>query len=307
MARAPRLILAVLLIASALAAHAQILSDPQLLWWDKTGGTLSGWESYYGQIVRALNLSWQCGSGCSNVWKAVGADTQRVLWYNQTSGQLSFWNLNQGDGVEGSQTLSWTCGPSCAQSWNLVGFGGQVPGDGIPGPTFVLWHNPTSGQLSFWLVDALGNVIKASYLSWQCSLQSGCAKSWHVVGTGDFNSDGVPDVLWYNPTTGQLSVWLLSSLSTGQVIKAQSLSWTCSMETGCASTWKIVGVGDMNFDKNADVVWFNASTGVISSWLTDKNGNVTGSQQMSWTCPPTNGCSQKWTPVGIVPGYQIIH
>lgn len=298
----------VLLLFSFVPALQAELSDPQLLWWNKVGGPLSGWDSHYGQILYAENLSWQCGSnGCSNVWKAVGTATQRVLWYNQSIGQLSFWNLNTVDQVEGSQTLSWTCGPICAQSWNLVGFGDQIPGAGIPGQTFVLWHNPTTGQLSVWLVNALGTVTGSSTLSWQCSSQSGCAKAWHVVGTGDFNSDGVPDVLWYNPTTGELSVWLLSSLTSGQVIKSQSLSWKCDLLSGCANNWKVVGVGDMNFDNNADVVWFNAGTGQVSSWLTNPSGVVTGSQQMSWTCPLWNTCAQTWTPVGIIPGHQVIH
>jgi hypothetical protein len=306
MARATKAVLVLLLLSFVPAVQAE-LTDPHLLWWNKGNGPLSMWDSHYGQIQGAIPVSWQCGNGCSNVWKAVGTDTDRILWYNQTTGYLSFWNVDGQGYVQSNPVLSWTCGPSCAQSWNLVGFGGQKPGTGIPGSTFVLWHNPTTGQLSLWLVDASANVVGSSTLSWQCSSQSGCAKLWHVVGTGDFNSDGVPDILWHNPTTGELSVWLLSSLNTGQVIKSQSLSWKCDTQSGCANAWKVVGVSDMNSDGNADVVWFNSSSGVVSSWLTNPSGTVIGSQQMSWTCPSWNECSQTWTPVGIIPGNRILH
>lgn len=29
---------------------------------------------------------------------------------------------------------------------------------------------------------------------------------WSVVGTGDFNGDGVPDLVWQNNSTGQVTV-----------------------------------------------------------------------------------------------------
>ena len=31
--------------------------------------------------------------------------------------------------------------------------------------------------------------------------------SWKAVGTGDFNGDGLSDILWQNTSTGQASIW----------------------------------------------------------------------------------------------------
>jgi hypothetical protein len=31
--------------------------------------------------------------------------------------------------------------------------------------------------------------------------------SWRAIGTGDFNGDGYSDILWQNPTSGQVEIW----------------------------------------------------------------------------------------------------
>ena len=36
---------------------------------------------------------------------------------------------------------------------------------------------------------------------------------WTIAETGDFNSDGMSDVLWYNTTNGQVVMWLMNGAS----------------------------------------------------------------------------------------------
>ena len=38
-------------------------------------------------------------------------------------------------------------------------------------------------------------------------------QTWKIVGTGDFNSDGKPDILWRNTATGQNSVWYMDGVT----------------------------------------------------------------------------------------------
>ena len=33
--------------------------------------------------------------------------------------------------------------------------------------------------------------------------------SWHIAGTGDFNGDGKPDIIWENTSTGARVIWLM--------------------------------------------------------------------------------------------------
>jgi len=111
-----------------------------------------------------------------------------------------------------------------------------------------------------------------------------------VVGVGDFNGDGHADVLWFSANSGQLSEWLLDGQ--GNVIATPTLSWTCGPD--CYPEWQIVGVGDFNGDGHADVLWFNANTGILTEWLLDgratllRRGNVIASPSLSMTCGP--GC-----------------
>ena len=103
----------------------------------------------------------------------------------------------------------------------------------------LLWHNPVTGQLSAWSLDAQGAVTSVQTLSAQCSAVSGCSNSWKVAGTLDVNRDGVGDVLLHNANTGELQVWLLDS--GGNITGTQTLPRRCGASDGCSSIWKIVG------------------------------------------------------------------
>ncbi len=79
--------------------------------------------------------------------------------------------------------------------------------------------------------------------------------AWTIIGSGDFNGDGKPDILWEH-TGGSHAVWLMNGTN---VMRKQGLPFV-------ATTWKAAGTGDFNLDHNSDIIWQN-SGGSRSIWL----------------------------------------
>jgi len=153
----------------------------------------------------------------------------------------------------------------------------------------VLWHNPTSGEVSVWLMNG-ATVTGAVPLSWKCNYASTCARDWVIVGTGDFDYDGQNDVLWYNQYTGEVSAWLMN----GATVKTNRiLDWRCDAKSGCSRDWKLVGTGDFSHDGRVDVLWHNATTGEVSVWVL--NGTAVSATPLTWKCGAQgNTCSRDW-------------
>jgi hypothetical protein len=73
---------------------------------------------------------------------------------------------------------------------------------------------------------------------------------------GDFNYDGLPDLLWRNRATGENYVWFMNG-TTPQGSPFASLTDTA---------WRIVGTGDFDGDGKSDVVWRHATNGQNYLW-----------------------------------------
>jgi hypothetical protein len=220
---------------------------------------------------------------------------QDLFWHNASTGELSMWILDGAGNVQGSQSLTEKCGTAnaCSTNWNAVA-SGDFNDDGTYD---VLWQNPSTGTLLAWILDDSGNTQFPQILSSQCGAANGCSANWKVVGAGHLDNSGHVDVLWHNAQTGELSVWLLDGK--GNVQGAQSLSRKCGAAFACSTNWKVVGVGDLNGDGHADVLWQNVQSGQMFAWLLDGSGNVIGTQTLSGTCGAADGCSSNWKVVGL--------
>jgi len=152
----------------------------------------------------------------------------------------------------------------------------------------VLWHNPSTGELSAWVLDGQGHVTDIQTLSRRCAATDGCSGSWKVIGTLDLNRDGMG---------GELQDWLLNGA--GAVTGTQTLSQRCGTSDGCSQTWKPIGVGDFNHDGIGDVLWHNDATGELKAWLLNGTGGVNGTLTLSKRCRAGDGCWTTWKIVGI--------
>ena len=87
-------------------------------------------------------------------------------------------------------------------------------------------------------------------------LATAADQNWMIVGVGDFNGDGKPDILWRNTSTGQNAVWYMNGVTLIGVDSANSSH----------QNWIIVGVGDFNGDGKPDILWRNTTTGQNAVW-----------------------------------------
>ena len=79
---------------------------------------------------------------------------------------------------------------------------------------------------------------------------------WAIVGDGDYNGDGVQDILWRSDA-GDMAIWLMQG---GTRIA------NLALPTVSDANWTVVGDGDYNCDGEADVLWRNTLTGANAIW-----------------------------------------
>ena len=119
-----------------------------------------------------------------------------------------------------------------------------------------------AGDVFVFLTDTRENVIAGNRPA-EGIVYTGCATDgWDVVGFGDFNGDGIDDVVISNGT--DLAGWQVSN---GQ--RTEDL-WFGSLTDG----WKFAGVGDFDADGTDDIL-LAAPDNNLAAW-TVKNGKVNG-------------------------------
>src|SRR5258706_4483227 len=64
-------------------------------------------------------------------------------------------------------------------------------------PPNILWHNKTTGQNRVWFMSGTNWTSESALPSTSDDL------GWKMIGTGDFDHNGYPDILWQNENTVQ--------------------------------------------------------------------------------------------------------
>jgi hypothetical protein len=217
------------------------------------------------EVSAAYTISGQVtlsGSGLSGVTVTLSG-SQSVTTTTDGSGNYGF-NLPAGGNYTVTPSLNgYTFSPPSSTFNNLssnqtADFAGTAA---VSAPILVL-QDQQSNAVSVWLMGGPnGTVIE------QSPIIATASPNWSVVGTADFNNDGVPDILLQNQATNQISVWYMGGTN--------GLTIVSSPIVGQPSPgWEVAGLGDFNRDGYVDLLLQNSSTNALSIWYLGPNFTV---------------------------------
>lgn len=121
-------------------------------------------------------------------------------------------------------------------------------------------------------------------LTFPTMVNPGGAPSMALSGTGaatastrgDFNADGMADILWRDMTTGANAIWLMNSA----VVASAALIYTVPPQ------WAVAGMLDFNGDAKSDILWRDSLTGTNVLWFMNgaslTSGGVINSATPDW-------------------------
>ncbi|TGE02233.1 FG-GAP repeat domain-containing protein [Methylobacterium nonmethylotrophicum] len=118
----------------------------------------------------------------------------------------------------------------------------------------ILWQNKNTGEVEYWLLRSENSASEIIGSSSQGMVGPG----WNVVNNGDYNSDGIDDILWMNQNSGQVVWWDLAGggQNTVHAIANIGLEWKAIPFYGTNATTV----------SPPPLLWFNTSTGQVVQW-----------------------------------------
>jgi hypothetical protein len=228
--------------------------------WRNTNGDITDWlgqangnfTSNFGNAYYQLDNSWHvAGTGDFN------GDGHDDLLLRNDSGRVTDW-LGQANGSGGFTGNFANADANAGTDWHIAGTG-DFNGDGR---SDIVWRND-NGDVTDWLGQASGGFV-SNFGNAYYQVDN----SWHIAGTGDFNGDGISDLLWRNDN-GRVTDWLGQSNATGGFT-----SNFANADLNAGTDWHIVSTGDFNGDSIDDILWRN-DNGDVTNWLGHANGNFT--------------------------------
>lgn len=192
--------------------------------WRASDGTITDWLGTPTGSFQLNNAN--TSNAAPNDWNVAGTgdvngDGRSDIIWRKTNGDFSDWLGQPNGGFVSNGTIA---GAQVATSWTITGVG-DFNGDSF---SDVLWRSNT-GELLYWLGQPNGGF---NGIGGNASYQIGL--DWQVVATGDYNGDHRADILWRQPSTGALNVWLGQADGTLSDNSSNALSYP-------ATNWYVQG------------------------------------------------------------------
>jgi len=229
-----------------------------------------------GSFQPPADYTYKCKSGLGDF---NGDGYQDLVWMNNSTQQVT---VHYFDGTQGATDIGWAWLNKVGEpsGWILVG-AADFDGNGVPD---LVWEYMPTGRVS---VNYYGGLGGATYLGW--NWLGSAHPGWTVVAVADMNNDGVPDLIWQNNTTNQVTVNYYGGTG-GAVYQG----WNWLNQGGEPAGWRVVGAADFDGNGTPDLVWQYGPTRQVS---VNYYGGAGGATYQGWAWLNAAGVAG-WTVVG---------
>jgi Tol biopolymer transport system component len=210
--------------------------------WRHTSGQVHIWLMH-GATIRSHGSAGGAGPDWSleGVADFDGDGKADILWRHST-GLLTLWLM------DGLAIGSRRSPGSVMSDWSIERVA-DVDGDRRAD---ILWRH-VSGQTYVWLMDG-------ARVTGHGSLGS-VPTGWSIHGDGDLDGDGRADLVWRH-ASGPVYIWLMDGTTVSRH------GFPHGFPFGVPAAWSIQGVGDLDDDGRADILWQD-SHGALHAWYMD--------------------------------------
>lgn len=151
--------------------------------------------------------------------------------------------------MDGCTLLGTAYLPNLYNGFQLIGTG-DFNGDG---KADLLWQTSQPSQYAIWLMDNT-TILNSAVYDWPMTPEGG---PWSLQAVADFNGDGKSDLLWLDPTSGQVVMWFMDGTSVAS---------TAQLSLDPPNDWYVAGADDYNGDGNVDILWEARHGGPQKPW-----------------------------------------
>jgi hypothetical protein len=214
----------------------------------------------------ALGIAWATSISCFSFNKDGFTD---IVWRDPVANATASWYMpwisyynEYGTVAQFNQDYY----PQITNSgWHVVA-AADFNRDGNPD---LLWRNFSTGLTCLWLLGNDGtNVLAGNFVP---SQNVTVDNSWYVVGVGDFDGDGYPDIVWRNPSLDSIYVWYMNLGGTNSSANA-----LIPYGVNGDQNWTLAAVGDFNNDGYPDLLWQSDYYATAAIWHMKNTTRIDG-------------------------------
>ena len=223
-----------------------------------------------GQVIRDPSLS---SSGDFN------RDSRPdIIWTNTADGATFIWRMN---GITFASDQFVT---AIDRIWELVA-AGDFNRDG---KNDIVWRHRVSGVGYAWHLN------DGVFISDALIPNPGTA--WRLEAAADFNADGRSDLLFRNQTTGEARIYYITGPPSQSCCQTPIYPFTPAFFFNIAPEWRVIWAVDFNGDRQPDLLFRHATSGLAFVWYTEHAGGTT---TLGGSTPPLFSIDPVWEIVQV--------